>query len=128
MSEFRAERPRKYRSDQPAYRGWRTSSGDYFVRAFEVSSEKYGRRWCAVAALDTSEYEDNGAVMIRQSFVVVIRVTPCRDEAHAIETAREFLARAVAEQLTADANEGLYVADEHGRLRRTDVDTAEEKS
>lgn len=104
MIKFVAERPRKYRSDQPAYRGWRAYNWPYFVRAFESSAPGRDRQWCAVAAIDQRDPNADPLTWLIWKFTVVIRVTPCRDEAHAIETAREFLARAVAEQLTADAN------------------------
>lgn len=84
-------------------RGKRLYDGGYFARVYQSLAVDGALPWRSVVALSIVTTREDGSFDSR--FRVVIRIREHDSEEQATEHAERELRRAIAEQLTADANE-----------------------
>ena len=101
MNGWTDERTRRFHGRTA--RGKRLYEGDYFARVFQSLARQDSTPWCSVVALSLTTTFEDGSFDSR--FRVVIRIREHDSEEQATEHAERELRRAIAEQLTADANE-----------------------
>lgn len=98
MSAWTDEHTRRFHGRSA--RGKRLYEGGYFARVYQSLAVDGVLPWRSVVALRLEEHES-----FYEKFCVVIRIREHDSEEQATEHAERELRRAIAEQLTADANE-----------------------